>query len=365
MPHYIRFLKSPKIEKERSIPNSSPQVSIKTLITITTDLGDAFLAEDVELAATIILLDSCVKQQNFLWQPGFRQLAISMTAGTDLTKHTIQLKIGPAGEGQDSDCVGSGSVPSIISAWSPPFGGPSLLPAEKLVLRRFKTHFIPDLQIWEDTGNSIARHIWDVSLACLMLFQDVLDKSSKNQNLATASFRDLFLRRSETTRFRVIELGAGCGIVGIALAQWMANCTVILTDLEEVREIIDRNVERAEPTAGSDIHFRVLDWDQSIPDEEPIRQRFDMIVMSDCTYNPDSLPALVGTMAALVDQSPDASIIVGIKRRHDSEDIFFDLMRDANLGMHGKLAVPLLSSGASHETVNIEIYCFRQLRSAT
>jgi predicted nicotinamide N-methyase len=158
----------------------------------------------------------------------------------------------------------------------------------------------------------------------------------------------------------VIELGSGCGIVGIALASTMPRCSVTLTDLPEVHDIVTRNIKAAHPAAGSTIDFRVLDWDQ--PDEGVCSQLIDLILVSDCTYNADSLPSLIQTIDALVQVSADALILVALKRRHDSEAVFFDLMRDAAFSSleHDTISLPspYAEQDGEPQGDTIEIYTF-------
>lgn len=63
---------------------------------------------------------------------------------------------------------GSGSrdeiVPLIVSAWSAPFGGTKEV--EKIVERRIRggDGDGEEVRVWEETGNSIALHVWFVAL---------------------------------------------------------------------------------------------------------------------------------------------------------------------------------------------------------
>ncbi|KAM5468268.1 hypothetical protein MauCBS54593_005009 [Microsporum audouinii] len=364
MPHYVRFLKLPKIEKA-----SSGLGSIKTLVTLTTDLGDSFLAEEVELTASVHVDNyddsfKCIKQKKFSWPAGAREVSVSIDGiRLDLRQHAIQLHIGPADHhvGPDDDFAVLSAIPQLISAWSPPFGGSGPLQADKLVLRRLKTRCPAEVRIWEETGNNLARHIWDASLAWLMLFQEALTPVEDDLAMCPFfTFKNLLRRKNGKSHFNVIELGAGCGIVGIALAQFLTECSVLLTDLEEVREIVSRNISMSKPAAGSTLDFQVLDWNDSITGSIS-GQQYDIVVVSDCTYNSDSLPALVDTMAALVDWSPQAIIIVALKRRHESEAVFFELMRCASLDLCDKarIRLPSVYSDGETERVDIEIYCFR------
>lgn len=171
MPHYVRFLKPPRIETG----------SIKTLVTLTTDLGDSFLAEEVELRASVLRVDSendslkngrrsvqCIKQKNFAWTAASRQVLIAIDGlQLDLRRHAVQLHVGPADReghqpGPDDDFAVSSAIPTVISAWSPPFGGSESPQADKLALRWLRTRCPAEVRIWEETGNNLARHIWYV-----------------------------------------------------------------------------------------------------------------------------------------------------------------------------------------------------------
>ena len=163
----------------------------------------------------------------------------------------------------------------------------------------------------------------------------------------------------------MIELGSGCGIVGISLAQRLPNCDLVLTDLPEAMEILEYNISKAKPVKSSSIRAETLNWDEPLPrrlSEDP----FNLILVSDCTYNSDSIPTLVVTMSRLMARSPNALIIVSMKVRHSSEDIFFDLMKGAGLGIDDHFAIPLPSNLGLEdgELENVEIYVFKSARPA-
>jgi methylase of polypeptide subunit release factors len=84
----------------------------------------------------------------------------------------------------------------------------------------------------------------------------------------------------------VMELGTGCGIVGIAIAQVLAGTNVLLTDLPEAQEIVDRNMKQSELTNDSKLRFEELDWSADLPLQ--LQLHVDLILAADCTYNADS-----------------------------------------------------------------------------
>jgi methylase of polypeptide subunit release factors len=96
-------------------------------------------------------------------------------------------------------------------------------------------------------------------------------------------------RSKDTGRYRILELGAGCGIVGIAIAQVLTETDVILTDLPEAQEIVERNISRAHLAKESTLAFQVLDWDVELPANlQTPSSSLDLVIAADCTYNSDS-----------------------------------------------------------------------------
>ena len=87
----------------------------------------------------------------------------------------------------------------------------------------------------------------------------------------------------------ILELGTGCGIVGITLAQSLFDVQVLLTDLPEAEMIVQRNIDAASSLSGRSVRFQELDWDAELPSSThfPL-DRLDLIIAADCTYNSDS-----------------------------------------------------------------------------
>ncbi|KAI9930977.1 hypothetical protein MW887_010632 [Aspergillus wentii] len=356
MVYYIRFLKTPRIQKQKAA-----SLTISALICITTDLGDSFLAEDVELFATLSVnqTEKILYQEKLKWTAGKRELPISLGPfPAQLSQHTVVLGVSASDPRQPHSSsidhlLGKKGVqvPLVISGWSAPFGGSEALVAEKLVERRFGPKDRLDLKIWEETGNSIARHIWDAALASVMYIQQAIQSGPD-----TAGPLQGLLQNQRSSPLHVIELGSGCGIVGIALAQLLSRCSVLLTDLPEVEEIVRQNIAATSPTRSSEIEYQTLDWDEKVPEDLFPDGPIDLILISDCTYNADSLPALVSVLDQLMHMSPDAIVLVALKRRHDSETIFFDLMQTAGFRNLHQDSMKLPSQHAQVD--RIELYCY-------
>lgn len=158
----------------------------------------------------------------------------------------------------------------------------------------------------------------------------------------------------------VIELGSGCGLVGIALASVRPKSRILLTDLPDAMTILDYNVSQSQPALESTIEHMVLDWEDKLP-TTVMQERYDLVIVSECTYNENSIPALVRTLFALAARSPSALVVVATKVRHFREAIFFGLMSDAGFIEIEQLSIPLPrsqkeSNKQMHETVDIHIF---------
>jgi predicted nicotinamide N-methyase len=159
-------------------------------------------------------------------------------------------------------------------------------------------------------------------------------------------------------KLNVIELGCGCGMVGIGLAQIVPDCSVILTDMPEAEEIATRNIANMNPAMSSQATFMPIDWE--LPLSNAVENRtFDVIIVSECTYNTDTIPALVRTLSALNRRSQKAAVLVSTKVRHSSESIFFELMEDAEFVKASHTKIPLPKDESSDEEPEVvHVYIF-------
>jgi predicted nicotinamide N-methyase len=157
----------------------------------------------------------------------------------------------------------------------------------------------------------------------------------------------------------VLELGSGCGIIGKALASIRPNCHVILSDLPDAMDLMEHNITDSHLALGSQLSSLVLDWDRDLPGSITAEQ-FDLVLVCDCTYNTDSIPALVKTLSALVAQSPAVMIVVANKIRHESELSFFDQMADVGLVEDEQLTIPVdhgsLVTDSAPQNIDIHVY---------
>ncbi|MGD8396651.1 MAG: methyltransferase domain-containing protein [Candidatus Eiseniibacteriota bacterium] len=94
---------------------------------------------------------------------------------------------------------------------------------------------------------------------------------------------------------RVLELGAGVGVPGLAAAQRGAR--VLITDREPVAIEV---VRRSAVLNGLVVETAVLDWNVSQEDATVPQSDFDWIVGADLLYDRSHVEPLAGTLAALL-----------------------------------------------------------------
>lgn len=158
---YVRFLKPPRVVADKS--TSKPQISC--LITITSDLGDSFLPYDLELAAELLSLhqtEEVVVWRTVQWKAGMRSLPITFPLIKGSKAHKYRIRIGgePKSTYDDFNKLSGEATCGVVSAWSQEFSPSTSTTAAKLVDRRFRLSNDQVIRLSEETGESIARHLW-------------------------------------------------------------------------------------------------------------------------------------------------------------------------------------------------------------
>jgi hypothetical protein len=167
---YIRFLKTPRVVVDKKTAKSE----VHCLITIASDLGDSFLPYDVQLSAELY---ACTKDPaddpevtryktgdvlvwgSVQWTGGMRSLSITLPLRKSQAS-SFQLRVGvePRKVHDDYASLSEPGARGVVSAWSAAFA--SQAEAPKLVERRFVLPTGKSINVWEETGESIARHLW-------------------------------------------------------------------------------------------------------------------------------------------------------------------------------------------------------------
>lgn len=150
---YIRFLKSPKLDQKGHV---------RALITVTTDLGDDFYPADLTLHAIIVTTeyeeDWMPGWQTVKWKSGMRTLwidIVNLDAGP-----SVDLRLVVSSEqSRQGNTLLLDNIFEILSVWSDTFDWEKSQ-ASNVVERRYRTDSGHERAVLEETGESIARHIW-------------------------------------------------------------------------------------------------------------------------------------------------------------------------------------------------------------
>jgi hypothetical protein len=161
---YVRFLKTPRMVEDKK----TSKAHIHCLITITSDLGDSFIPYDVGLSAELWQESNVIMHRSRVqWTAGMRSLPITIPLNPEGYVWPLRIRVG-AEHGRKRDVfeeLHDIEHRGVMSAWSALLRSPSVrgnCVAEKMVERVIcsRADDEKELRIWEETGESIARHLW-------------------------------------------------------------------------------------------------------------------------------------------------------------------------------------------------------------
>lgn len=376
---------------------------LELVFTITTDLGDSFLFPDefIDLIVTAQVATPSgnisiplAGQGKLQWRPGMRVAKPTFDISGNLQKAI-------ASGAKFSICVGTKaklSADGIHDILTASGGGGDIngqvMPAwvrfdeagddVEVSTRRIYLEETGDARAYvefeEEIGESIARHVWDAGVLAFCAI------AGTSRGLALDSTRhgcmDAMRRVfTETASPNVLELGCGVGILGVGLSaiypqlqsQTPGRCTVLMTDLEEAEGRARSNIARLSSSTDANVQllYENLDWEDGRQGKfgtQVRNHRWDLIMLSDCTYNVDMLPALVETLSELhtsnmtqefpADTRRSTKVFLATKPRHVSERALFALMSHQGWIMHERQILPLPVIGSEAESV--ELYMFEK-----
>lgn len=175
--HYIRFLKSPKLVRVRIDARDGKQ-TIDAKVTVTTDLGESFLAADIGLVVCLVDGDGKNtlgpgKQYSWNGRNGMRSLEVSVPVARVLRTGRVRMVVSPKEElykvgtfeqvqgGEATNGDESGGVVSVRSMEiNLQDGKPVGTGMAERVFTSTAGDTTKEIHIWEETGESIARHVW-------------------------------------------------------------------------------------------------------------------------------------------------------------------------------------------------------------
>ncbi|RYP37130.1 hypothetical protein DL767_003084 [Monosporascus sp. MG133] len=114
-----------------------------------------------------------------------------------------------------------------------------------------------------------------------------------------------------------LELGAGGGLVGLAIAKGCAaDGPLYVTDQAEMFPLMEHNI--ALNDLSSRVKAAVLSWGKPLP-REIVDLRADVILAADCVYFEPAFPLLMATLTDLLTLCPSATIFFCFKKRRRAD----------------------------------------------
>ncbi|ORX41187.1 putative methyltransferase-domain-containing protein [Kockovaella imperatae] len=123
---------------------------------------------------------------------------------------------------------------------------------------------------------------------------------------------------------KILELGSGTGLVGIAAGILEPTAEIWVTDQKQLLDLMERNVEYN--GVSSNVHVDELNWGEQIPGHIPVND-LDMILAADCVYFEPAFPLLVQTLCDLIPIGKDIEMLFCWKKRRKADKRFFALLK--------------------------------------
>lgn len=407
--HYVRLMRPPSLDEQRKL---------KLVLAITTDLGDSFLCPDDPVPISVFLTEVpstgtdndqnqtfCLTSRKagksgVYWKQGMRIIKLDLPVPDKVFKSIKESS--PQARPAPTICiVASHNLESPPKAADIPFDAEGRIMAVESEFpwpsdgqqtfestRRLALAEGGFLDVDERIGESIDRHVWDAGVVTTGVLVNMCQgEVAKHTWDRTPLLKDILCSVTPERPLNVIELGCGVGILGVGLAATLSRrlssswdpedstqspSRILLTDLSDAEEVALANIarEKKERQAVStekpsvDTDFECLDWDEGktgIFGPNAQASSWDLIIISDCTYNVDMLSALVKTISKLHRLSVDKErkgprVMLATKPRHSSEKALFGMMDSDGWRILENACQPLPVLGLEDQTV--EIYLF-------
>ncbi|KAJ6440297.1 Nicotinamide N-methyltransferase [Purpureocillium lavendulum] len=138
--------------------------------------------------------------------------------------------------------------------------------------------------------------------------------------------------REELRDARILELGAGGGLVGLAVALACGGregrSRLLLTDQDEMLELMQHNIRLNEVDSRADA--LVLNWGEPLPDAV-VQQKPNVILAAECVYFEPAFPLLMQTLKDLFALNEDAVVYFCFKKRRRADLQFVKMAKKAFL----------------------------------
>lgn len=287
MLYYLRFFKTPKLTNGNLV----------TTLTVVNDLGDLYFYGTATIKVQLIKGSKVIANQLLHWSPGNQAVKSCL----DLSKikpqllKTAFLRVSVDGIAQE---MLYDEEPAFVDLKSDLMSSASV--------SQYAIRSLFGLDFYEEAGtHNLARHLWD---AGMYVAETLVTGTLFNGAAASTS-----LEWSNLTQ--IIELGTGCGIVGITVAKksGLGLNNIFLTDTDDARALCEKNISENSAKA------QFVEYQWGLPVTFTTADSGTLVLVTDCTYNPDSYEALLRAIMKMT----GAYLLLGHKYRNSDEESFF------------------------------------------
>ncbi|KAI9305351.1 putative methyltransferase-domain-containing protein [Cunninghamella echinulata] len=191
------------------------------------------------------------------------------------------------------------------------------------------------LDLNQDLKYGLAGKIWHSAYMLQVFFSNngIFDPVNPIPNKYYYNNKNSDTDQKNNKIYKILELGAGTGYVGITLAKMLnSSCQIYITDLEPVVPLIQENVDlhysKDDAINRASVFCERLHWGNQ-RDAELLLEKigggsFDLVVISDCVYFPELFQPLMNTLLQIC-QDDTTKVVIGYKCRSlEKETGFWD-----------------------------------------
>ncbi|KAH7027728.1 putative methyltransferase-domain-containing protein [Microdochium trichocladiopsis] len=184
------------------------------------------------------------------------------------------------------------------------------------------------------TGDALGLKTWASSYALAQLLGSI----------AQDSLAHLLALDKPNTRPKILELGSGTGLLGMAAAgQWRAN--VLLGDLPTIISNLSFNVDANRSTIdrlGGSLDQAALTWGGPLDDDDESKDderfahknQFDIILAADAIYDDDHPELLAAAICEHLSTKPEARVVLMSPLRDSLTSVLLDRLRSTLAKSH-------------------------------
>lgn len=199
-----------------------------------------------------------------------------------------------------------------------PYTPNSLLPMFHEARRTF-TFGNQTIEIQQDWANAgVAGVVWDAAIVLATFLQTINDQGAYGLS-------KIGLAGDTLKGKKVIELGAGTGLVGIVSS--FLGADVVITDTSEALNFTLENVNKNIDCSNSSCNCKVevLHWGKDL--EKWTDKSWDIILGADIVYVKDTFPQLLETLVKLTETNKSTCVLLSCRIRYQRDIDFIELLK--------------------------------------